>query len=174
MNCEETRSHLDSFLDGRLRGEQSRQLRLHLRDCARCAASLTLADRIEILPALDAEIEPSKDLALRFQARLSEHRAALSAPKGFSTTALIRTWLATPMRQIMTVGALAAFLISGVYLGLYHVPAPGPMPGSGEVVIAENLPLLQDMGVIKNLDLLEDLDTIQDLTSDQLPQTGIR
>jgi anti-sigma factor RsiW len=174
MNCEETLSNLDSFLNGRLHGEQSRQLRRHLATCAHCAAALTPGDRIEVLPAIDGEIKPSEDLTSRFHARLEAHRAAASVTIGFSLAALLRTWFPTLPRRIAGVGALAAFLITGIYLGLYHVSAPGPVPGSGEVVIAENLPLLQDMGVIKNLDLLEDLDTIQEMPGDQVPQSGTR
>jgi hypothetical protein len=174
LNCEETRSKLRSFLDGKLHGEQARQLRLHLRDCAGCAAALSPADRVEILPALDEEIEPSGSMALRFHARLSEHRAARNPGQTLFPAVFPRTWFPTLTRQILAVGTLAAFLVSGIYLGLYHVPAPGPMPGSGEVVIAENLPLLQDLGVIKNLDLLEDLDTIQEMTADQIPETRVQ
>jgi hypothetical protein len=173
MNCEETLSKLDSFLNGRLGGEQCRQVRFHLAGCARCAAALTPADRIEILPALDEEFEPSEDITLRFHTMLAAHRAATRGTEGLSMATIWRTWLPLLPRQIVAVGALAAFLISGIYLGLYQVSAPGPMPGSGEVTIAENLPLLQDMGVIKDLDLLEDLDTIQDMTGDQAPQTSI-
>lgn len=174
MNCEETLSNLDSFLNGRLCGEKSRQVRLHLAGCARCAAVLTPLDRIEVLPAMDGEITPSEDLTSRFQARLAAHRAAASQSGRFSAAALLRSWFPSLPRQIAGAGALAAFLIFGIYLGLHRVSAPVPIPGSGEVVIAENLPLLQDMGVIKNLDLLEDLDTIQEMTGDQAPQTGIR
>ena len=75
MNCEETRRSLQSFLNGRLSGEESRGIRKHLAGCADCASGLDALDRIEILTALDEEIEPSAHLLTRFRARMEEHRS---------------------------------------------------------------------------------------------------
>ena len=63
MNCEQIREVLNAFVNGRMSGDESRAVRLHLASCAACASRLSPAERVEILPALDDEIEPSEDFA---------------------------------------------------------------------------------------------------------------
>ncbi len=166
MNCKEFEHCLEPLLAGKLRGEEARQVRQHVRDCPRCRTALSPADRIEILPLLDGEIEPREDLDGRFRARLAAHRADRTTADASSfAISFGQSWFAPG--RIAALGALAAFLFLGVYLGLYQVPAPGPVSTSGEMSIAENLPLLQNMGVIKNLDMLEDFDAIEEISQEE-------
>ncbi|PYV13342.1 MAG: hypothetical protein DMG07_14795 [Acidobacteria bacterium] len=155
MSCQTTQSRLEAFLSGRLSGEESRSVRLHLASCRSCAQGLGPVDRIEILAASDAEVEPSADFAARFRARLESHRAQAARPRW----SVFSGW--SLPRQLAAAGALAGFLALGVYLGVYRLNRPGP--AAADIAIAENLPLLRDMKVIENLDLLEDFDAIQGL-----------
>jgi hypothetical protein len=163
MNCEQIRIILKSFGEGALNAETSRAVRKHLASCAACASSLSPAERMEILPALDDDIEPSADFALRFQSMLQERRrgaASVSRPIPWWKVVFVwgRPW------SFAAAGALAAVLIAGVFWGGY-LRATRELPKDmNELSIAEHLPLLQDMAVISNLDLLEDFDTIENLT----------
>jgi anti-sigma factor RsiW len=158
MSCETTRPQIEALLSGRLAGEESRTVRLHLASCAACAATLAPADRIELLPAVDPEIEVSPDFGAKFRTRLQAHRELRDARRSWWTI------LAWPLpRQLAAAGALAAFIVFGLYVGLHRENVP-VTPGPSEITIAENLPLLQDMKVIENLDLLEDFDTIENLS----------
>ncbi len=167
MICPEFRIRLDALLDGTLEGDEARRVRSHLLACPGCASALSRVDRLEVLPVLDEDIEPSQDLDLRFRARLMAYREKTLAREDpfVEPPALASLWF-SPGR-IAAVGALAAFLFFGVYFGLYQVPAPGPSAAVSEIPIAENLPLLENMGVIKNLDLLEDFDTIEEISQDE-------
>jgi anti-sigma factor RsiW len=159
MSCETTRGQIEAFLSGRLAGEESRAVRLHLAACSACAATLAAADRVELLPAVDPEIEPSPDLGARFRTRLEAHRELKEARRSWWSV------LAWPVpRQLAAAGALAAFLVFGLYVGMHRENIPPTGPGASEITIAENLPLLQDMKVIENLDLLEDFDAIENLS----------
>ena len=159
MSCQTTRGRIEAFVNGRLAGEEARTVRLHLAACSSCAAALAPADRVELLPALDPDIEPSPDLGARFRTRLQEHREQRDARRPWWTV------LAWPLpRQLAAAAALAAFLAFGLYVGLKRENTPATAPGASEITIAENLPLLQDLKVIENLDLLEDFDAIENLS----------
>jgi anti-sigma factor RsiW len=160
MNCEQIREVLNAFVNGRMSGDESRAVRLHLASCAACASRLSPAERVEILPALDDEIEPSEDLAARFHGKLQQRKMETSYTKersGGLSFLWRRPW------QIAAVGTLAALLMAGIFLrhsgdGL-NVPDP-----MNDFSIAENLSLLQDMPVINNLDFLENFETIEKIT----------
>ena len=162
MNCEQVREALDAFLSGAMSGEESRKVCRHLASCAACAARLSPEDKIEILPALDEEIEPTENFAARFQYKL-RHR------KRESTAVYAREragWLSFLRRrpwQLTAVGALAALLVGGIFLrhsgdGLNFSDNWNDLP------VAENLSLLEDMPVINNLDFLENFEAIETLT----------
>jgi len=165
MNCKETREKLEEFLAGRLGGAEARGIRMHLASCSGCAGTLPALDLIEVLVAMDPEIEPASDLQERFFRRLERHRASGSAAARES-----RSWWQPFLRwefgrQLAAAGALATALALGVYLAKHRVEKPASSPAiAGDIAIAEDLPLLQDMRVIENLDLLEDFDTIQSLS----------
>ncbi len=167
MACPEFQTRLNSLLSGELRGEEARQVRSHLAQCSRCLSSLSSDDLTELMPLIDEDIEPAQDMNRRFRARLAAHREQASATGRYSFARLMLERFSVAPAQLAALGTLAAFLLLGTYLGMYHVPAPGPMPGSGELPIAENLPLLQNLGVIRNLDLLEDFDAIEDTSPDE-------
>ena len=169
MNCEETRMALQTFLDGKLSGDKSRRIRMHLANCADCASRLNALDRIEILIVIDEEIEPSPYLITRFRSRLEEHRSrAAESHTGFS-------WIRGNMRwkwrtQFVATVSLAVLLAGGVYWARYRADWRQHGSTISEINIAENLPLLRDMAVIQNFDLLEDFDNIQSLS--ELQMTG--
>ena len=162
MNCEQIRNILKAFGEGTLNAEDSRAVRVHLAYCTACASLLSPAGRMEILPALDDEIEPSEDFAARFHARLRErNREAASIPRSIPWWKVVFMW-GRPW-NFAAAGALAAILIAGVFWG-GSLRGRRDLPDDmNELSIAEHLPLLQDMAVISNLDLLEDFDTIENL-----------
>jgi hypothetical protein len=164
MNCKETREKLEEFLAGQLGGAEARGIRLHLASCSGCASALPALDLVEILVAMDQEIEPASDLQERFFRRLERHRASGSAAarECRSWWQLFLHWVFG--QRLAAAGALAAALALGLYLGKHRVEEPASNPPIADIAIAENLPLLQDMPVIENLDLLEDFDTIQSLS----------
>lgn len=169
MSCAEVESFLERFLSGKLSGAEARHIRGHLASCPRCASNLIAEDRVELLPALDEEIEPSEDFRARFMARLETHRAQAArrpadTSQGFPSSwrALFRNW--TLSNRLAAAGALAAIVAFGVYVGTYQSPQPSPDGNLGDIAIAENLPLLRDMKVIESLEFLEDFDAIQNLS----------
>lgn len=163
MNCLETQNRLEDFLSGKLRGEESRTVRIHLASCKHCASALSSLDRIETFTALDEEIEPSESLHSRFMTRLNEHRLQSKTAKRPSQSwwRIFGEW--SWSKQLVAATALASILVLGVYWGVYIGSAPVPGTIAGDIAIAENLTLLRDMKVIENLDLLEDFDAIRQL-----------
>jgi hypothetical protein len=151
MNCDELKGVLVDFLNGNLSSDKSRAVRMHLASCAGCASLLDPVDRMELLPVLDTDIEPSADFAARFRARLCEPRKR--AFWGFS-------WK-------LTAAAAFALLAVGLYLGQYRIKTTEFADNPKDLAIAEDLPLLQDMAVISNLDLLENFDAIENLTKEE-------
>jgi anti-sigma factor RsiW len=163
MNCEQIRRIFKAFEEGTLNAEDSRAVRVHLASCAACASGLSPSEQMEILPALDVEIEPSDDFAARFHSRLQERRGCRAfdkqrIPWWRNVFAWGRPW------NLAAASILAAILIAGVFWGRYSRGTREPSDDFSELVIAENLPLLQDMAVISNLDLLENFDAIEKLT----------
>ncbi len=162
MNCEQVREALDDFVNGDISGEEARAMRLHLASCADCAGRLDYREWIEILPVLDEEIEPSEDFAARFQEKLRRRKADSAAVSAKEPTG----WLAFLRRrpwQLTAAGALAALLVAGIFLR--HSGDGLNLAGDwGDIPVAENLNLLQDMPVIKNLDFLENFEAIETWT----------
>jgi anti-sigma factor RsiW len=160
MNCEQIREVLNAFINGRMSGDESRAVRLHLASCAACASRLSPAERVEMLPALDDEIEPSEDFAARFQEKLQRRKTKSSYAKersGGRSFVWRRPW------QLTAAGALAALLMAGIFL--QHSGDRLNVPDNlTDFPVAENLSLLQDMSVINNLDFLENFETIEKIT----------
>jgi len=164
MNCKQINDVLEQFLRGELSGAEARSVRTHLASCPACACGLTSAERMELLPALDEEIEPSDGFAARFRAKLEERRQ----PDGGSQA--VHSWRARIgrwglPRRLAAAGALAALIAAGVFWGLHPNGTLNPSVTDSDLLIADRLPLLEDMAVIKNLDFLEDFDTIEKLPS---------
>jgi hypothetical protein len=155
MNCNQARELLGLLSAGRLSGREARDVRMHLAACDSCAAGLDAGHWVEILPALDETIEPSRDFSARFHARLEER------PQPWWKRIGGWDW---PWRLAMA-GALASVIIAGIFLVRGLNPPQDRAPILNDFDVAENLPLLQDMAVVSNLDLLEDFDTIAELPS---------
>jgi len=153
---------LDDFLDGWMSGEEARVVRLHLASCAACASSLSLSEKIEMLPALDETIEPSEHFDAAFRARLQRRKRSMSPVLSKEEREGAWPFLRRPWR-LAAVGALAALLVVGIFVR--HLGDEANPPGNlSDRVIAENLNLLEDMAVINNLDLLENFDAIEEMT----------
>jgi Putative zinc-finger len=173
MNCADTQTRLKVFLSGKLQGTESRNVRLHLASCARCASVLNSVDRIEILPAIDGNIEPSDGFHNRFLSRLEAHRAKQVGTLHDLCFWWNRLFAWSRPGRLAAAGSLAAVLFLGIYLAFFRVKEdPGPLPT--DITIAENLPLLRDMKVIENLDLLEDFESIQALGAGSKPGTTVQ
>jgi anti-sigma factor RsiW len=160
MNCEQIREVLNAFVNGRMSGGESKAVRLHLASCAACTSRLSPAERVEILPALDDEIEPSDDFVTRFQGKLQRRKMESSPAKersGGLSFFWQRPW------QLAAVGVLAALLMAGIFFR--HSGDGLNLPETiNDFSVAENLSLLQDMPVINNLDFLENFETIEKIT----------
>jgi hypothetical protein len=168
MNCSETQTRLKFFLSGTLEGTESRNVRLHLASCVRCASVLNPLDRVEILPVIDENIELSEDFHDRFLSRLETHRTKRAAGRRDSSFWWNRLAQWSMPRRLAAGGSLAAVLFLGCYLAFFGArEAPGPVPP--DITITENLQLLKDMEVIENIDLLEDFESIQALPAGNQP-----
>ncbi len=169
MNCKDVQPVLEAFLNGKLSGKSSLEVRTHLASCSECSSNLGALDRIELLPALDEQIEPDSEICARFSTKLEQHR---NQRAGNGLPARARWWHVTAWgwpRRLAAAGALAALATVSVYLGRY--PANEVQSGTfsySELEAAENLPLLRDMALISDLDLLENLDTIDALPADPM------
>lgn len=162
MNCEQIREVLKDFLDGNLSGEEARAVRMHLASCADCASRLSPSDRMEILPALDEEIEPSGSFAARFHSRLRERSVSGQREAWWRR---LRAW-GYPWKPA-AVGVLVVLLVAGIFWGRYSGRTLEIPENLNDMPLAENLPLLQDMAVISHLDLLENFEVIEELTKDE-------
>ena len=168
MNCAETQTRLKLFLSGTLEGTESRNVRLHLAACVRCASVLNPTDRVEILPVIDESIELSEEFHDRFLARLQSHRANQAEGRRNSSLWWNRLAQWSMPRRLAAGGSLAAVLLLGCYLAFFGArEKPGPVPS--DITIVENLQLLKDMKVIENIDLLEDFESIQALPAGHQP-----
>jgi len=160
MNCQEFQKSLEQIGNGEVCLKDSAAFRLHLNSCAGCASRLSASDWVEFWPAFEDSIEPSEDFAARFHARLrerqhSKRRAGLSWWSSF----MAMGW----PKQLLAAGSVAALIATGIFLAKYGSSYADRSVAYGEFLVAENLPLLQDMAVINNLDMLEDFDTIENL-----------
>jgi hypothetical protein len=152
MNCEQAKQLLKALETGDLFGEEARAVRMHFTSCPDCTAGLTPSQWIEILPAMESEVEPSEDFTLRFQSKLQT--------RPVSWLQRITEW--SRPRRFVTAGAMAIVVLAGFFVLRYpRSKEDGAVYDSAAV--AENLPLLKDMAVINDLDLLEDFDTIEEL-----------
>jgi hypothetical protein len=169
MDCEETQAALVSFLGGKLSGEESRRIRLHLAGCAECASRLSELDKIELLTVIDEEIEPSSYMATRFRSRLEEHRSR--AAEHYAGLGWFRRhWRWGRQSQLAAAMGVVVLLAAGVFWNKFTTGSFQRGSTISEINIAENLSLLRDMAVIENLDLLEDFDNIQDLSATTIPE----
>ena len=168
MNCEQIRDLLRDFADGNLDGEKSRAVRVHLASCAACASMLSPADRMEILPALDDEIEPSENFPARFHARLQDRSRDKQRDAWWRR---IAAW-GYPWK-LAAAGVLTVLLAAGIFWARYPGGRSEPpeslsdFPPAEDLPLIEDLPLLQDMAVISHLDLLENFDAIEMLTKEE-------
>jgi anti-sigma factor RsiW len=63
MPCESSRSELDAYLDGELRGEKAAELQAHLRNCAACSAEALRRSQLKrIVAAAGRRYTPSAEL----------------------------------------------------------------------------------------------------------------
>ena len=165
MTCRETQAQLEAFLKGKLSGDSSRNVRRHLASCKSCAALLSPADLVELLPVLDETVQPSAGLQVRFHARVEAHRRRQPQETrrtlpGFNVLAW--SWPA----RLTAAGALATVLFAaGIVFQIRSYRPYATAPTDAEITIADNLPLLQDLRVIENLEMLEDFDSIENLSA---------
>jgi len=163
MNCEKIRELLESFVNGTLSVEDSREVREHLVSCRDCASSLSASEWVEVLPVLEERIEVSGEFPARLRAGLEERihsrttGGRLAAFRGTGVAAL--GWPKT----LAVAGTLAALVVAGIFLGRFPERATDLPAAYGNLGVAENLPLLEDMAVINHLELLEDFDAIENL-----------
>jgi anti-sigma factor RsiW len=166
MNCKQIDEIKQAFMNGEVIGEQARAVRLHLADCAKCASHLSHSEWVEIIPAIDEQIEPSSDFHRQFHARIRERQ---NNP-AFSCQTRPFRWLRIPRfawpQRLALAGILAALIVAGIFINRSPSESPDHPLLYGELSIAENMDLLQDMAVINNLELLENFDAIENLTSD--------
>ncbi len=151
MNCDELKRVLNDFLNGTLSGEESREARRHLASCNACVSRLDPADRMEVLPVLDDELEPSDDFAERFHRRLQ-------APRRNAV------W-----RNPLTLAAAAALVLisAALFFGQHFRGLAEISVNPNDLTLAEDLPILENMAVIQNLELLENFDAIEKLTIEE-------
>ena len=154
MNCEELKDALNAFLNGTLSSEESRAIRRHLASCAACSSLLAPSDRIEVLPALDEEIEPSGRFAASFHSRLNERRGRLQWGYWWKYAAAV---------AVVVLGI-------GIFFGQYFTGTLPVAESPEDLPLAEDLPLLEDMAVIQNLDLLENFEAIENLPEKESEQ----
>lgn len=153
MNCTQAQHLLNSLMSGELCGKQARTVRAHLASCPECASTLTSSQWVEVLPALEEEVEPSGEFRQRFYHKLE------GQPLSWRKKILSWRW----PQQLATAGAFLAVFTIGLLIGRYPGTKPGMTPADNDLGIVQKLPILEDMAVINNLDLLEDFETIEDL-----------
>jgi anti-sigma factor RsiW len=165
MNCQRVQDILKFLLDGRLRGEELRQVRKHIISCPACRSGLSPQDMMEILPVLDESIEPSEDFSARFYAALDGRRRTepekRPQPAGLKSTRIL-IW----SKGLVAAGVLAVLVAAGIYFRQSPSRVPDTSAVFYELEVTENLAFFEDMDLIENLEFFEDLDSIENL-----PQT---
>lgn len=142
---------LNSYLDQALSEHRTRSIRAHLAGCDACR------QRLEILVRTDAAINritplsPSADFDASFWRKVAQLEPQPSRLRQIA--AFFTGW-----RPVLAASAAAA-LIAAVLL----IPRGTQAPTPGEVFMAENINLLNDLELIQSLDLFENWDAIQEM-----------
>ena len=151
MNCAKLDERLIPYLDGKLAGNELREMEAHLGACAACRRR---ADEFRAVAGLLDElpvIEPSPAFDLRVRARV----AAAPAPQNWWA------WL-TPSPRV----AFAATLLLTLTIWTTRVPvehdaydhgAPTATSAEEDFRMIKDLPVLEDYDVLSNFEPLADL-----------------
>jgi hypothetical protein len=121
MSCNQTKSLLSPYLDGRVTGKQMQSVASHLSTCDTCHAHFrSLSESQQLLTALGRKKAPP-DLA--FQIRLAISREAARTP-----SRRMRAWLTrlenvfNPLLVPATAGVVSAVIFFGLLMGSLFTP----------------------------------------------------
>jgi anti-sigma factor RsiW len=153
MNCKQAQQSLNAMIDGTLFGEKARMVRSHLASCEECASALTSAQWVEVLPALEEDLELPADFAPRFHQKLDQRQ--------ISWRARLLQWRWT--NPLFASGGVAAIFALGLLIGNHSWIKPDNDLDSESARIVEKVSILQDMALVNDLELLEDFEIIKDL-----------
>src|SRR5262249_27000622 len=150
-------THPDSELVPYLRGEltpaERERVARHLEECPDCRQDTEVLRELLDNNVARAIGEPPAVNWARYRAELREkldRRRARSV------------WWRRPMPLALSASLAGVLLLVAVW-GSHQVSKNGEPIGPEEVVMAQELPLLQDLRTVERLDLLEDLEVIRNL-----------
>ncbi len=123
MSCNQIKSLLSPYLDGRVTGKQMQNVTAHLSSCPSCSAQFrSLRQTQQLLSGVGRRKAPP-DLAFRIRLALS--REATRTPQRRLQGVLVR--LEDALNSLLvpaTAGALSAVIFFGVLMGFFAMPAP--------------------------------------------------
>jgi anti-sigma factor RsiW len=150
MSCNKMESRILSYVDGRLKVSEQREVETHLATCAACRVRVNefraVAGLLDELP----QIEPSGAFDARVRARVAAEPAR-------------RSWWAWFAPSPRVVFAASMLLLATVWIGS-RPPSPGvstPVSVADEQQVANDLPVLENYDVLSNFELLNDLPPAQ-------------
>jgi anti-sigma factor RsiW len=143
MSCNRIESKILSYLDGRLKASEARDVETHLETCAACRLRVNefraVSGLLEELP----QIEPSPAFDARVRARVA------AEPVKQSWWA----WFAPSPRVAF---AASMLLLAMVWIGSRH-PSTEPAAPVDMAQIESDMPVLENYDVLSNFEALTDL-----------------
>jgi anti-sigma factor RsiW len=167
LGCHNVSEDLTAWLDGQLPRRQHERIRLHITQCARCAAEVNslgaaIAWQQHALPAVSA-LDGVDTSALKVKLRYS---MAKEADGGVPVWGLHRVW--TSMWGRLALAGAAAAVVAIVFL-LAGGPGMVLMPlglESPPPAVARQTELFKEYPLIERLDVLEHFDTVESVPLD--------
>jgi hypothetical protein len=122
MQCADIRNLFSAYLDGRVSGNEMRQVTRHLEDCAPCQHEYSA---LQFTQRALANLGPKKapaDLALKLRLAISREAAQKRRPRYEGMLVRLQNTLNAIMVPA-TAGLVSAVLIFGLLLGFFALPA---------------------------------------------------
>ncbi|MEJ2109520.1 MAG: hypothetical protein P8Z37_06325 [Acidobacteriota bacterium] len=163
MNCQNFKNAIEASKDGRLPGDILQEIREHIRCCDACRTGLDARDLVEILPAMDQWIEPSKDFSSRFYSELNSRRNKNDLVEVSAKDRGLRpSWLSAQILRLAAAGVILVLVTAGFYFR-DRSPEVDTSAVLYEIEVTEELNFFQDMVLLEDLDFFEDLDAIENM-----------
>jgi anti-sigma factor RsiW len=146
MSCNRIESKILSYVDGRLKANEAREVERHLAVCAACRLRVNEFRAVSGLLDELPQIEPSPAFDARVRARVA---AEAAKPSWWA-------WLAPSPRVVF---AASMLLLATVWIGSRQ-PTVEP---TGAVSVPEQERIESDMPVLENYDVLSNFEALTDL-----------
>ncbi len=162
MRCRNAKGLLALFLDGKLEGRRSQELKAHLDKCPACSKELGLLKETWNLLDELKPIAPSPNFKAEFWRRASKGEEAIAAER---KPVFVLSGLRP--RLVPVFAALTAIFIISIYLAhlstVKDLQQLALMTKNEDIIMLKELDLAEDLEIIQNLRVLENLEAIDSI-----------